>query len=630
MTLPGRAGRDLCAFLDRRAGMDPYAVQEEYVATFDFHKRASLHLSYFRDGDRRQRGATLLGLKRRYREAGLRADGRRAAGLPAGDPRVRGVRPRPGRRRDPRPHAARHRAAARVAARPRQPVRAGARRRRLGPARADGRGARRGAAHRRARARPTRRSASSRSPRRRSCPSRRSVPMTPLAVTRAATFLWLVLPYIAIVTFVVGHIWRWRRDQFTWTTRSTQLLESRWLKLGSPLFHLGLLAVIGGHVIGILVPKSLTDSLGVTENTYRIFSATMGTLAGFAMLAGLAILIARRLLNHRVRATTRGWDVAVMALLALMVATGMWNTVVENLTAGRLRLPRDRLALVPRAVPPGPGPVAHDGRRRPAELPAACDRRLADPHRCGRSAGSCTPGACPSPTWSGARSSTARARRARCAPASTASVAPALRPKEARMSTTDAPPRSHPNPWCAGTQARATRDKATSAHVPADAVRVLIVATVLFTIFFAVWMMFAIVGLPMRKEFGLSDSEFALLVGDPGPDRIAAARAGRDRHRPARRPRDDDRAAPAHGRPDVARQPGRELRRRAAPARSRPGARGHLVRGRDRVGLGVVSGRPPGVRARRVRRGERRSVDHEAPGADARDRGRRGRPARRR
>jgi len=71
----GRAGRDLCTFLDRRAAMDPYMVQEEYVATFDFHKRAALHLSYFRDGDRRQRGATLLGLKRRYREAGLELTG---------------------------------------------------------------------------------------------------------------------------------------------------------------------------------------------------------------------------------------------------------------------------------------------------------------------------------------------------------------------------------------------------------------------------------------------------------------------------------------------------------------------------------------------------------------------------
>ncbi len=69
--LPGRAGRDLGGFLERRAQLGRDRAQEEYVATFDFHKRASLHLSYFRDGDRRQRGATLLGLKRRYREAGL-------------------------------------------------------------------------------------------------------------------------------------------------------------------------------------------------------------------------------------------------------------------------------------------------------------------------------------------------------------------------------------------------------------------------------------------------------------------------------------------------------------------------------------------------------------------------------
>ncbi len=68
-------GSELRAFLDRRAAQDEITAQEEYVATFDFHKRASLHLSYYRDGDRRQRGATLLGLKRRYREAGLELTG---------------------------------------------------------------------------------------------------------------------------------------------------------------------------------------------------------------------------------------------------------------------------------------------------------------------------------------------------------------------------------------------------------------------------------------------------------------------------------------------------------------------------------------------------------------------------
>lgn len=158
--------------------------------------------------------------------------------------------------------------------------------------------------------------------------------MTPLAVSRGATFLWLVLPYLAIASFVLGHIWRYRHDQFTWTTRSTQLLEARWLKIGSPLFHFGLLAVIGGHVIGILIPKAWTDGLGISEDTYRIFSATMGTLAGVATLAGLAILIARRMLNRRVAATTHGWDVSVMVLLGFMVFTGMWNTSIHNLILG--------------------------------------------------------------------------------------------------------------------------------------------------------------------------------------------------------------------------------------------------------------------------------------------------------
>jgi nitrate reductase gamma subunit len=158
--------------------------------------------------------------------------------------------------------------------------------------------------------------------------------MIPLAVSRGAFFLWVVFPYLAIATFVVGHIWRYRRDQFTWTTRSTQLLEARWLRIGGPLFHIGLLAVIGGHIIGILIPQSWTDSLGISESTYRLFSASMGTLTGLAMLTGLAILIARRLLNKRVAATTRGWDIAVMVLLGFMVATGMWNTSLHNLIEG--------------------------------------------------------------------------------------------------------------------------------------------------------------------------------------------------------------------------------------------------------------------------------------------------------
>ena len=36
-------------------------------------------------------------------------------------------------------------------------------------------------------------------------------------------FLWIVVPYICLTTFVVGHLWRYRYDKFGWTTRSSQL-----------------------------------------------------------------------------------------------------------------------------------------------------------------------------------------------------------------------------------------------------------------------------------------------------------------------------------------------------------------------------------------------------------------------
>lgn len=156
----------------------------------------------------------------------------------------------------------------------------------------------------------------------------------PLAAGRGADLLWVIVPFVAIGAFVIGHIWRYRHDQFTWTTRSTQLLEGRWLRLGGPLFHLGLLAVIGGHVLGLVIPKSWTDAVGVDEDLYHVVAVVMGTGAGLLLTLGLVILIVRRLAHPRVAATTRTWDVVVMALLGFMVVTGMWNTVGENLIGG--------------------------------------------------------------------------------------------------------------------------------------------------------------------------------------------------------------------------------------------------------------------------------------------------------
>ena len=101
--------------------------------------------------------------------------------------------------------------------------------------------------------------------------------------------LFVVVPYICLTSFVVGHLWRYRYDKFGWTTRSSQLYENRLLRIGSPLFHFGMLGVVGGHVVGLLVPESWTDALGISEHTYHV-AAVVGGLAvdGKLVVSGAA------------------------------------------------------------------------------------------------------------------------------------------------------------------------------------------------------------------------------------------------------------------------------------------------------------------------------------------------------
>jgi nitrate reductase gamma subunit len=146
--------------------------------------------------------------------------------------------------------------------------------------------------------------------------------------------LWVVLPYVAIALFVAGHVWRYRHDKFGWTSRSTQLLEGRWLAWGSNLFHYGALAAIAGHVLGILIPSQVTAFFGVTEHAYHLISVTAGSAAGIVCVAGLVILILRRAYFVRVRRTTSRIDVATYVLLSLVIALGMVETIGYNALAG--------------------------------------------------------------------------------------------------------------------------------------------------------------------------------------------------------------------------------------------------------------------------------------------------------
>ncbi|MGH9043297.1 MAG: respiratory nitrate reductase subunit gamma [Acidimicrobiales bacterium] len=140
-------------------------------------------------------------------------------------------------------------------------------------------------------------------------------------------FWWVILPYLALATFVIGHIWRYRYDQFGWTSRSTELQEKRLLKWGGPLFHYGTFAAIFGHILGILVPESFTHSIGIPEDVYRQFSAWAGTVAAILIMIGVAFLAGRRLLVARVRATTSAVDWVALILLAIVIGLGIAETL---------------------------------------------------------------------------------------------------------------------------------------------------------------------------------------------------------------------------------------------------------------------------------------------------------------
>ncbi|MEU8804005.1 respiratory nitrate reductase subunit gamma [Spirillospora sp. NPDC048819] len=150
----------------------------------------------------------------------------------------------------------------------------------------------------------------------------------------AGILLWVALPYVAIAVFVLGHIWRYRYDKFGWTTRSSQLYERRLLRIGSPLFHFGILVVALGHVGGLLIPDGWTEAVGITEHMYHIVAVVLGTIAGFCTLAGLAILIYRRRTVGPVFAATTRNDKMMYAVLALTILLGLAATVAANIVGG--------------------------------------------------------------------------------------------------------------------------------------------------------------------------------------------------------------------------------------------------------------------------------------------------------
>lgn len=137
------------------------------------------------------------------------------------------------------------------------------------------------------------------------------------------SFLYGVYPYLAGTVFLIGSWIRFDREQYTWKTDSTQLLSKRNMRLASNLFHIGIIAIFFGHLIGLLTPHSVFLALGVSDMAHQNLAIAAGSIFGTLCLIGGMMLWLRRVTNPRVRAAGRRMDVFILSWIMLTLLLGL-------------------------------------------------------------------------------------------------------------------------------------------------------------------------------------------------------------------------------------------------------------------------------------------------------------------
>ncbi len=136
-------------------------------------------------------------------------------------------------------------------------------------------------------------------------------------------FIFGIMPYIALTVLIVGCIARYERDPFTWKSSSSQLLRRKQLVMGSILFHVGIITVFGGHLIGLFTPVWILDALGIPHALKQWAAVILGGTAGIAALIGASMLIHRRVTDPRIWRHTSFGDIGILVLIWLQLLIGL-------------------------------------------------------------------------------------------------------------------------------------------------------------------------------------------------------------------------------------------------------------------------------------------------------------------
>jgi len=135
--------------------------------------------------------------------------------------------------------------------------------------------------------------------------------------------LFGIYPYVCLAVFLLGSLVRFDREQYSWKSDSSQLLRRGQLRWGSNLFHVGILLLFLGHLFGLLTPHSLYTALGLSAGAKQILAMSSGGIVGAMILAGLLLLLHRRLAIARIRATSTRMDIFILLWILATLLLGL-------------------------------------------------------------------------------------------------------------------------------------------------------------------------------------------------------------------------------------------------------------------------------------------------------------------
>lgn len=147
-------------------------------------------------------------------------------------------------------------------------------------------------------------------------------------------FWWTIFPYICGTILIIAGFYRFAFRGKSWTAPSTEIFDKKWLRVGSMIFHYGIVFAFIGHVMGVLIPIEVYNSLGISDEVYHFFAIAGGSVAGLMVVFGLIVLLYRKFIIPRVRVHTTAGGYFTLLWLLLAAGLGTYMTLIYNTTVG--------------------------------------------------------------------------------------------------------------------------------------------------------------------------------------------------------------------------------------------------------------------------------------------------------